>query len=265
MEKNEIFVFGSNRKGIHGAGAAKFAMSWCDARYGTGEGLTGRSYALPTKNSPSVSLSFDELRESVDRFKHVARAKPDLTFIVSRVGCGLAGFTDDQVAPLFFDAPDNCRLPGVWMRRKDPDVVRLVVAGSRNLNSSEAGQWMVDHLNAFVSALPEDQSSRLEIVSGGARGVDNAAAAWARYNRFTFVEFLAQWNRFGMSAGYVRNTEMALYGTHLAAFWDGESRGTAHMIEAAKGGSLQVEVFKRDAATIAQRKSSAARTPRAAA
>lgn len=107
----KIFVFGSNLQGRHGKGAALFALNNRDAVYGQGEGRQGDSYAIPTKRTPRESLSLDEVAISVERFLKYARANPELEFEVTAIGCGLAGFTKDQIAPLFSSCPDNCLLP----------------------------------------------------------------------------------------------------------------------------------------------------------
>lgn len=113
--KSGIFVFGSNRKGIHGAGAAYVAHHEYGAQYGVGEGPTGQSYALPTCSAPGVSLTLQELTQHVERFLQHAWNSND-TFWVTPVGCGIAGFTVEEVAPLFAKAPDNCLLPPRFMK-----------------------------------------------------------------------------------------------------------------------------------------------------
>lgn len=112
----EIFVFGSNLSGIHGAGAARYARENHGAIMGQGMGLQGSSYALPTKG---VNISFMPLADigwHVAAFISFAKIRPDLTFRVTRVACGLAGFKDEQIAPLFKDALPlkNIRLPKGW-------------------------------------------------------------------------------------------------------------------------------------------------------
>lgn len=111
---NAVFVFGSNRRGAHGGGAAAAAYANYGAKWGQGEGHFGRSYALPTKDTHINTLPIDEVREHIDRFQAYARAHPELVFAVTRIGCGLAGFTDAQIAPLFAGAPANCKLPIGW-------------------------------------------------------------------------------------------------------------------------------------------------------
>lgn len=108
-----VFVFGSNLAGIHGAGAAKTARGY-GAVWGKGEGLMGNTYAIPTKNGMLNTLPLEEVRSHVSRFVQFAKDNKDLTFFVTRIGCGLAGFTDYDIAPLFKEAPDNCELPIGW-------------------------------------------------------------------------------------------------------------------------------------------------------
>lgn len=109
-----VFVFGSNEAGRHGKGAALEARRVYGAQYGIGEGRTGNAYAIPTKTRDLRPRALDAILASVETFKMYARANPDLTFIVTRVGCGLAGYRDDQIGPMFVDAPNNCALPAVW-------------------------------------------------------------------------------------------------------------------------------------------------------
>jgi protein-L-isoaspartate O-methyltransferase len=109
-----VFVFGSNAAGVHGRGAAAFVARHYGAQAGVGEGLRGQSYALPTKRTWRDPLTWHEVEHAVARFLAFARSRPDLGFIVTRVGCGLAGYTDAQMAPLFASAPDNCALPIGW-------------------------------------------------------------------------------------------------------------------------------------------------------
>lgn len=111
-----VFVFGSNLAGRHGKGAALDARLKHGAQLGVGEGRTGDAYAIPTKDAQLRTRPLEGVRASVETFKSYARANPDLAFQVTRVGCGLAGFTDDQIGPMFSNAPENCTLPGEWIR-----------------------------------------------------------------------------------------------------------------------------------------------------
>lgn len=117
LKENEVFVFGSNESGRHGKGAAKTAMKW-GAVYGQAEGLQGNTYAIPTVNANiSKSLSIDKIKTHVDNFIDYARVHPDTTFLVTEIGCGLAGLKVKQVAPLFKEAEkvENIYLPKkIW-------------------------------------------------------------------------------------------------------------------------------------------------------
>ena len=110
----EIFVFGSNLAGRHGMGAALSARQHHGAIYGCGEGLQGQSYGIPTKGTHIETLSLEAINFQVSKFLIFARAHPEHTFNVTRIGCGLAGYTDAQIAPMFTDAPLNCNLPQGW-------------------------------------------------------------------------------------------------------------------------------------------------------
>lgn len=108
-----IFVFGSNLSGIHGAGAAKHAFDKLGAEWGVGEGMTGKCYALPTKGKKIQFIPLSEVREAIDRFMLHARFS-DEEYQVTQVGCGLGGFTSEQIAPFFRDAPENCFFDEAW-------------------------------------------------------------------------------------------------------------------------------------------------------
>jgi hypothetical protein len=106
-----VFVFGSNLAGRHGKGAALFARQNHGAIYGQGTGLQGQSYAIPTKDENIRTLPLDRIKPYVDEFIAFATAHPEMTFQVTAIGCGLAGYKPAQIAPMFADAPSNCQLP----------------------------------------------------------------------------------------------------------------------------------------------------------
>lgn len=118
MTKINIFVFGSNEAGIHGAGAAKAAKKDHGAMYGIGVGLCGRSYAIPTKDKKIKTLPLDKIEQYVKQFLDFARecltTHPEYEFNVTRIGCGLAGYKNSQIAPLFKNAPINCKFDKEW-------------------------------------------------------------------------------------------------------------------------------------------------------
>lgn len=110
----EIFVFGSNLAGRHGKGAALDARNKYGAVYGVGVGRTGNAYALPTKDFNLRVLPLSDIASYVHYFKAYATSNPELKFLVTKIGCGLAGYKEFQIAPMFKDAPINCNLPEGW-------------------------------------------------------------------------------------------------------------------------------------------------------
>lgn len=103
-----IFVFGSNLAGRHGLGAAREARERWGAIYGQGVGLQGQSYAIPTKDQNMQTLPLDQISLYVVAFLTFAKVRDDLRFRVTRIGCGLAGYSEAEIKPLFANAPSNC-------------------------------------------------------------------------------------------------------------------------------------------------------------
>ncbi len=113
LPERYIFVFGSNLSGKHGKGAAKTALGF-GARWGQGHGMQGKTYGIPTKDaSVRKTLPIAEIKPYVDRFIAFAIVMPELTFLVTEIGCGLAGYKPKDIAPLFKDAirVNNIHLP----------------------------------------------------------------------------------------------------------------------------------------------------------
>ena len=108
LKVNDIFVFGSNLEGMHGGGAARIAYNKFGAIWGQGVGLQGQSYGIPTMHG-----GVKEIKPYVDEFINFAKSHPELKFLVTRIGCGIAGFKDEEIAPLFQDAfeIENIYLP----------------------------------------------------------------------------------------------------------------------------------------------------------
>ena len=120
LKENEIFVFGSNLGGFHGGGAARAAHMRFGAIWGHGVGLQGRSYAIPTMHG-----GVDVIQPYVDEFISFAQSHPDLKFLVTRIGCGIAGFTAADIAPLFANAIDqeNIILPEDFVRLLEQNAI----------------------------------------------------------------------------------------------------------------------------------------------
>lgn len=110
--KDQIFVFGSNLAGIHGAGAAALALDF-GAEWGQGVGLFGQTYAIPTKDQNIVTLRLSKITPHIEAFVQFTKDHPELSFFVTRIGCGLAGYQDRQIAPLFKGAI-NCSFAEEW-------------------------------------------------------------------------------------------------------------------------------------------------------
>ena len=113
LEDNQVFVFGSNLSGRHGKGAAKTALGW-GAKWGQAKGLQGKTYGIPTKDtSVRKTLSVNEISIFVNEFILFATQNPQLTFLVTEIGCGLAGLKPKEIAPLFKDVVniENIYLP----------------------------------------------------------------------------------------------------------------------------------------------------------
>nr|WP_154922221.1 hypothetical protein [Microbacterium testaceum] len=110
LQPGEVFVFGSNAFGAHGGGAARFAYDRFGAVWGQGEGLQGQSYGIDTMSGLEV------FEEQARRFVAFAADRPELRFLVTEVGCGIAGYRPEQVARFFADVGDNVVLPESFRR-----------------------------------------------------------------------------------------------------------------------------------------------------
>lgn len=108
LRPGQVIVIGSNQFGLHISGAALYAHQHFGLRWGVGEGLSGQAYALPTMEGPAL------LRVAVRRFTDYAELSHDLLFLLTKVGCGIAGYPEDAVSPLFADAPVNVLRPPGW-------------------------------------------------------------------------------------------------------------------------------------------------------
>lgn len=113
LKDNEIFVFGSNLQGMHGGGAAFIAYEKFGAIWGQGVGLQGQSYGIPTMHG-----GVDAIKPYVDEFIEFAKSHPEMIFLVTRIGCGIAGFRDEEIAPLFQDCieMENVLLPRSFVK-----------------------------------------------------------------------------------------------------------------------------------------------------
>lgn len=114
LKPEDIFVFGSNESGIHGAGAARLAYDQFEARLGQGFGPSGQTFAIPTKDWDIKTLPLADIHGYVDRFISFAERKEyqNYRFFVTQIGCGLAGYTPRQIAPMFKECLE---MSNIWL------------------------------------------------------------------------------------------------------------------------------------------------------
>lgn len=238
-ERETIFVFGSNLDGRHGAGAARYATMYRKAQMGVGVGPTGECYALPTKGHNLAPMAWDDIQPHIQAFLRYAEDHPELTFQLTRIGCGRAGFNDWEIAPLFFMAPKNVLLPGTWRRMANPlSYYSLIVAGSRTLTDSNAVLPVIDtHVKTLQAA-----GHHVVIVSGGARGVDQLGERYAKEHNLKCLRFIPDWDGPQQkAAGMLRNQTMSWFGCGaLCLLGTGPSPGTKGMIKLATTDGLEV-------------------------
>lgn len=114
--------------------------------------------------------------------------------------------------------------------------MRTIIAGSRDFDDYEYMESCLEDVQTYAWSIGE-------VVCGGARGADSLGSKWAHDNEVFVNLFPAQWNKYGRSAGYIRNEEMAQYAEALVCFWDGKSKGSKHMVDIAIRDGLYVKVF----------------------
>lgn len=154
-----VFVFGSNEAGIHGAGAAYAASVFWGAKRGEGHGFTGNAYAIPTKDKDLKKLVKRKVERYVAEFKEEADALPDVMFYVSRVGTGLAGFKDAEIALMFEDAPTNCILPFEWNRWARRQNIHLWADDADDLDARRRVQsWIYEQKNVETVGFEYDRT-----------------------------------------------------------------------------------------------------------
>ena len=120
LKENEVFVFGSNLAGAHGGGAARVAFHAFGAEWGKGVGLQGQSYAIPTMQG-----GVDTIQPYVDEFIQFAKEHEQQIFLVTRIGCGIAGFRDEEIAPLFKKAEN---IANIILPKEFVEIIQIVVS-----------------------------------------------------------------------------------------------------------------------------------------
>lgn len=219
-----VFVFGSNEAGRHGTGAALYARNFRGAKQGVGEGPTGQTYAIPTKDRQLQVLPLDTIAANIQTFFNHAHHTPDVNYLFSRVGCGRAGYKDSHIQPIVlaeltrYPTMTNVSIPIAWKKDHNP---AIIVAGSRHLAGDELVYSVTKTLSRFPTAT---------VISGAARGMDVVGEIAAVRLGLPLLRFPAYWEYYDKSAGYIRNELMAHHATMAVIIWDGQSHGTKSMI-----------------------------------
>ena len=225
LKPNEIFVFGSNGKGIHGKGAAKLAMQF-GAIYGQAEGRQGQTYAIITKNDWRVmrSSSLQEIQDGLKVFVSYAKQHKELTFLVVKLGCSLGGYTVNEIANLFIglDIPSNVLLPKEFWE---------VIESKTNPSYTYCGIGSRETPVAVMKVMTEIaqllEKSGYRLYSGAAEGADSAFA-WNTANKIEFIP----WNGFnGCKSGVIATSDKAMkLAESLHPAWDRLSQGAKKLM-----------------------------------
>ncbi|WP_017314073.1 A1S_2505 family phage non-structural protein [Mastigocladopsis repens] len=188
LGENQIFVFGSNTEGKHGAGGALFARQHCDAQYGNPQGLQGRSWGIITKDlsKGKCSIPLPQIKYQISEVINYAAAHPELEFLFSAIGCSLAGYSATKIGGLFADIylPPNIWLPQEFVDHliEDKPTLRVVFIGNRRQKFKHPDIWnktcssIALLVNRICERAVEWKYQRVEFYSGMALGVDTAVA-----------------------------------------------------------------------------------------
>lgn len=232
IKPERIFVFGSNLAGRHGKGAALHARKYYGAEPGVGAGMTGHSYALPTKNADLTSRTLFEVLDAYADFFDFAASKPDIEFMFTRAGCGLAGLPESDLMEFAVkNAPSNVALPGTWQASRENIKPRVLITGSKTFFRYREFEEKMDTLLCRLGDI--------EIVSRGGQAIDQMAERYAVSHSCSIRRIPGFWHQFRQDAEMARDLRSTWYSTHMVAFWDGMSPGTETTIKVAKEGGLK--------------------------
>lgn len=264
---NQIFVFGSNPEGRHGAGSAKIAMKF-GAEYGNGRGLQGQTYALVTKNllvgfteqetgicykeAGMRSVSKTYIVQNIRDLYTCALANPEKEFLIAYThpSKNLNGYTCREMSAMFTlagEKPENIVLHESFEKfyetQDRPEKMNLIVAGGRDFSNFAWGFKCIDQVTSRYD------KKDITIICGRAKGGDTCGEEWYKKYRHEGVKIkyfdpdwnnidvegvVVKYNRYGKPynarAGMTRNHQMGDEGTHLVALWDKQSKGTFDMI-----------------------------------
>ena len=224
LKSNEIFVFGSNTQGRHGKGASKLAMQF-GAMYGLSQGHQGYTYAIVTKDLTSQNkYPLHWIKEGIIKFLRDANETPVFTYLVTKIGCGLGGYTANEIANLFIglDIPSNVLLPKEFWE---------VIESKTNPSYTYCGIGSRETPVAVMKVMTEIaqllEKSGYRLYSGAAEGADSAFA-WNTANKIEFIP----WNGFnGCKSGVIATSDKAMkLAESLHPAWDRLSQGAKKLM-----------------------------------
>lgn len=228
-----VFVFGSNERGRHGKGAALHAARHFGAQEGVGVGLTGHSYAVPTKDRFIKTLPIPQILPYVRQLLRFADLNPQMTFAVTPIGTGLAGYPRDWIARLFAGHGNNVFFTEWDFEKRIPLIRtphRVIVTGSKGMTDKTKVWPHLDKLKRRWEGHPP-----FEIVCAENSDAGSLSVAWAKTNEHPVKVLHAPWfetkapcatvlrngtREYNASAAVVRDAWMAAYGTHLVVLRD---------------------------------------------
>lgn len=164
LNENEIFVFGSNFNGNHAGGAARLAVEKFGAIQGQARGLQGQSYAIPTLNESMQKVSLTSIKDELQALIDFAKTNESLTFFVTKIGCGIAGFNEKEIADIFkeLSIPENVIIPMEFAIFWDRKVENAVIA---NYEIFEVDWYYASDGNCYRNAIPfESVEQYLEFI-----------------------------------------------------------------------------------------------------
>lgn len=232
-----VFVFGSNLAGRHGKGAALAAVKEYGAIYGQGTGLQNNAYAIPTKDHRIQTMRLDYIAGHIREFLRFAEQNPNLEFIVTPIGTGLAGYPVELIAPMFHFAPSNCLLPEGWSQTFRNTETRILITGSRGISESN---FDPEKLNKIIAGLLQRSSSAC-ILASDLAGAGEIGRHWAQNNKTSCILYPTLWGNidvphavvktnkngeYNARAAFENNMLMAVGATHIILLWDGQSKET---------------------------------------
>ncbi|MSR15874.1 MAG: hypothetical protein EXR86_15255 [Gammaproteobacteria bacterium] len=246
-----VYVFGTSVLGKHMGDSVAHAMKFHGAQLGKWSGPTGNSYAIPCRSSELKLLAIEVIDNYIQSFLSYARQHPELTFVVTRFGCGDGQHHDATIAKLFRDAPRNCQLPGIWARLLAPtSPVRLLISDPAAHMKSKV--WQTKLQTYLKRNAPLWKASSVDLVSAGLAlsVVANDLAARNLHLKHCIVSCSTEYYR--ELAPFAAELKAVWYATHLLCISDFSRSAQPNQIRittaAARAGLCVEHVDVRDSA-----------------